>query len=139
MDMQPIIDGLQVAAIGFTVVMIALILLWAIMVAFSRFLGPEEYRNKLSADRSRVRGAAPGAGGQTDAAGSHAAGADTAARAEHMRRVAAITAAITATMAASGGADFRIVSVRPVRDAKNSSWKFAGRRARLQQRPRART
>ena len=131
MDMEYLGEGLQVAGIGFTVVMVALTLLWIIVVAFSRFLAPDEYRNKDKADVS--------AGGTLDTAQASGRQANADDRSGHLRRVAAITAAVTATMAASGGADFRIVSIRPVRNPESDAWKFAGRKSRLQTRPRTRT
>lgn len=122
-------EGLQVAGIGFAVVMIALIALWIIMVAFSRFLNPDEFGAHTRADR--------GGGGDNGKVSDAHANADQ--RAEHVRRIAAITAAIAATMDASGGTEFRVVSVRPVRNQERSSWKVAGRESQLQASPRART
>ncbi|MFP4644562.1 MAG: OadG family protein [Spirochaetales bacterium] len=130
MDTEYLGEGLRVAGIGFAVVMIALTLLWIIMVAFSHFLRPEEAHSK--------RKTAPPPGGLGDAVRTSPEHANAEKRSEHLRRIAAITAAVAATMAGTGGADFRIVSVRPIRNPDGNAWRFAGRGAALPARPRPR-
>lgn len=136
MELQHVIEGVQVAVIGFSVVLIALILLWLIMIGFSRVLNPGEVRPEASAGTGKESAGAAEASPGGESAGP-APSAEAPTDETDPRLVAAITAAVTMAMSGEdGGRRFRVRSIRPIAYPASPSWKFMGRKAQQEALPR---
>ena len=136
--MEYLTEGIQVAVIGFSVVMIALILLWFIMIVFSRVLNPGE---AVPADKpgsgTGPGGAPPASRAETEATSTEPPSSGAPAEsAEDPRLVAAITAAVSMALSESDGRRFRVKSIRPVQSPESYSWKLLGRKAQQEALPR---
>ena len=117
MDVGALSDGLLVAVVGFTVVMIALFILYMIMIGFSKVLNPEE--KKLSGGSGNPSGASNSTHKQKEVQQNGTNSIDS-------NKLAAIAAAVSAAMV-KGSGDFQITGIRPIKQSAASPWKLAGR------------
>lgn len=116
--MENLAFGLQVAVLGFMIVMVALAGLYLVMVIFSMVLNPNKRKEKNQ--KVQVSGEKQKAEGTT--------GKDKSDQPGELspETVAVITAAVSSYLHRPSSG-FRIVGVRPIDKSNNSSWKLSTR------------
>ncbi|OWZ83099.1 OadG family protein [Natranaerobius trueperi] len=121
-DMETLNQGLQVTFLGFSVVLIALFMLFLIMILFGKIFNPESKKQEPQIEQQETKSS------------EQKQEIDEQESEPSPQVVAAISAAISLALG-DKDSSFRITSIRPINRPVNSSWKFMSKKAQMEATP----
>jgi len=122
------VQGIQIAILGFAVVVIALIVLYLVMLGFGKVINPQDKKPEQKDDQTSAKTEAASPAKTETQKTPVSADGDV-----DPKVVAAISAAVSFVM--SGAKEgFYIRSIRPV-DREDPSWRLLGRKRQLEATP----